>query len=121
MPAAIFVPPISTAPITSFGSALNSFPSLPELSLLFRQFTLRLQQTKLVLHNERTIAESVAVRPRKSRQLFRRELRRNNIDQKLPVARHVRNLKHKMPGIFRQILPDQHHVSSEFFEIPRHR
>src|SRR6266446_8069480 len=93
IPTAIFVPPISTAPIT-ISPVESDFPVFAVtgamLLLLIRRTVFLRQQTVLVFHNEGTITERVAIHSRKPCQLFRSELRGNNVDQKLPAGRHAR-------------------------------
>src|SRR6266567_1822377 len=94
IPTAIFVPPISTAPIT-ISPVESIFPRSPVLGeamlplLIWRTVFFR-QQTVFVFHDKRTIKERVAIHSRKPRQVFRCELRGNNVDQKLPARRHAR-------------------------------
>src|SRR2546425_9449150 len=94
IPTAIFVPPMSTAPIT-ISPVESDFPCslvLDEamLPFLIQRTVFFRQQTVLVFHNKGTITERVAIHSRKPRQLFRCELRGNNVDQELPAGRHAR-------------------------------
>src|SRR5215813_14028331 len=50
--------------------------------------------------------------------MFRRELRRNDVDQKLPPGGHTGELEHEVSRILKKILTDQHYRSAQSSEIP---
>src|SRR5262249_17117235 len=108
MPTAIFVPPMSTAPIIK----LPLFSSLVTYAAVHRVSSSRLlgralrQQAAVVTHHKRGQSKCLSIGPRKPGQLFRYKLRRNNVDHELPLARNLRQVEYEIAGICRQLLPD---------------
>src|SRR5260370_10907494 len=91
MPTAIFVPPISTAPITIFPSrhlVRSPVPRGVGLLLILGSSSFFTQQAVLVFDNERTITKGIAINSADLRQPFGRDLRGEDIDKILPVGRN---------------------------------
>src|SRR6516164_7599648 len=137
MPAAIFVPPMSTAPIISCPLSFRAWPLLPAIPhpcilkllellsvttplgtsgvlILPRLFR---QQPALVFHDVGRKTEGIAIRSREARQPLRRELRRNDVNQKLPLGGNRGKLKQQITGIVRKFLTDQHDARAELPQV----
>src|SRR5215472_6855244 len=147
MPTAIFVPPMSTAPIISrvppslvssrarsrrcarlagarfcrergrgirFHRDLCAPSSVPSVSILLRLFR---QQTTIIFDDEGTQPKRVAIHTGKSRQVLRRKLRRNDVNQELPFSRRRRKLKNQVACVGWQILPNEHDPCAKLPQI----
>src|SRR5882724_11060227 len=77
------------------------------------------QQAILVFDYEGTEAKGITIHARETRQALGCELRRDDVDEELPLGRNRRKLEYQISRVARKMLADQHDARAELPEIPR--
>src|SRR6266481_225501 len=77
------------------------------------------KQSVFVLDNEGTETKGITIHARETRQALGRELRRDDVDEKLPLGRNRRKLEHQISRVVWKMLANQQDACAELAEIPR--